>query len=343
METRLDRSHRNQRRRQFAAALIAFVALGLTPWFGFGRVAANLTRSWADAMDLLFPVQYVVEPEGPRHIRKLGENLDFAVRFEKRQFDQITLSRQQGDEPATEVTVPVDENGVARYSFTSPVEATVAVQFGFGSRQTKPIECIFTTAPSLVNMQTEIVPPNYTGQLPRSLEGVQQRLLGLPGTRMTLGFTFSKELESALITWDDGQKLPLETVGRFASVGLVHQQARQARLQVRDIHGLELDDPVLIDFELQVDEKPQLFVPKHLKEDLPLLAADVGTFGFGVRAQDDYGVTRCLLKWQKSTVDSPATIVDQGEVERLVSPSQRNVVINFEKTFEADFPLRPRR
>ena len=105
-------------------------------------------------------------------------------------------------------------------------------------------------------MQTELVYPGYTGLLPRPMEGIQQRLLGLPGTRMTLGFTFSKDLESATITWDDGQELPLETVGRFASTNLIHNQTRQGRLQVRDIHGLAMDDPLIIDFELQNDERP---------------------------------------------------------------------------------------
>jgi hypothetical protein len=183
-------------------------------------------------------------------------------------------------------------------------------------------------------MQTEIIAPAYTGQLPRSLEGVQQRLLGLPGTRLSLGFTFSKDLEAAEITWDDGQTLPLEVTGRFVTAGLVHTQARRAQLQVKDIHGLALDEPLLIDFDLQVDEKPQVLLPKHLTDDMPLLAEAVPMFGFGARVQDDYGATRCVLRWQKSTVDNPTAIVEQGEVERLISPSQRTAVVNFENVFE---------
>jgi hypothetical protein len=179
-----------------------------------------------------------------------------------------------------------------------------------------------------------MIAPAYTGQLPRSLEGVQQRLLGLPGTRLSLGFTFSKDLESAEITWDDGQTLPLEVTGRFVTAGLVHTQARRAQVQVRDVHGLTLDEPLLIDFDLQVDEKPQVLLPKHLTDDMPLLAEAVPMFGFAARVQDDYGVTRCLLRWQKSTVDNPTTIVEQGEVERLISPSQRTAVVNFENVFE---------
>jgi hypothetical protein len=248
--------------------------------------------------------------------------------------------RQTADGKSESSELAVDTQRAARQTITSDVEAEYTLHFEFGQRRTKEIKLIFTTAPNLVNMQTELVYPAYTGMLPRPLEGVQQRLLGLPGTRMTLGFTFSKDLESASLTWEDGQELPLDTLGRFASIGLVHNQARRGKLQVRDLHGLAMDDPLSIDFDVQVDEKPQLFLPKHLKEDMPLLEGDVALFGFGVRAQDDYGVTRCVLKWQKSSVDSPATIVDQGEVERLISPSQRTAVVNYEKIFSS-LALRP--
>src|SRR6266540_1062971 len=110
---------------------------------------------------------------------------------------------------------------------------------------------VFTTLPVLTNMQTELVYPSYTRLPPRSLESVQQRLLALPGTRITLGFTFSKELDSATITWDDGTTLPLETVGRYATVSLLHGKSRKGSLQVRDKHGFSLDEPLAIEFEEQ--------------------------------------------------------------------------------------------
>lgn len=339
-EEKLDKAQRNLRRKQFAALLALFIAIGLTPWFGFARVKDNFDRTWAAALDYLFPIQYTVTPEFGQHIHRLNEQVNVALQFEREGYSQIRLVRETADGKSESSVLDVDSNLAARQRITSDVEAEYTLHFEFGQRRTKEIKLIFTTAPSLVNMQTELVYPAYTAMLPRPLEGIQQRLLGLPGTRMTLGFTFSKDLEWATLTWEDGQELPLETLGRFASIGLVHQQARRGKLQVRDLHGLEMDDPLLIDFDLQVDEKPQLFLPKHLKEDMPLLEADVVLFGFGVRVQDDYGVTRCVLKWQKSSVDSPTTIVDQGEVERLISPSQRTAMVNYEKIFSS-LALRP--
>ncbi len=339
-ETLLDRRERNRRRKQFAIWLVVWILLGCTPWFAFGRVRQNIEQSWIAARDYFFPVEFSLQPEPGTHIHRLNDKVKLGLTFARRGYSQVTLVSQVDDQPPVETVIESDETGALRRTITSSVEADQRLYFQFGERKTEPIHLVFTTSPTLVNMQTELVYPGYTGLLPRPLEGIQQRLLGLPGTRMTLGFTFSKDLESATITWDDGQELPLETVGRFASTNLVHNQSRQGRLQVRDIHGLAMDDPLVIDFELQNDEKPQVLLPRHLKEDMPLLETAVDLFGFGARAQDDYGVTRLVLRWAKSTVDNPASVTDQGEVERLISPAQRNAVVSFEKMF-AGLNLKP--
>jgi hypothetical protein len=331
-EARLDRSERNRQRKHFLAHLVLFLVLGLTPWFGFGRLLGNLERTWAGLSDILFPVQYVLEPGPGRHVHRLGQPFSVSLHFPRRGPQSVRLITQVGDDIQT-TELSVDAERRAQHTITSDVESEQVVYFEFNDRNTEQATLVFATPPVLVNMQTELVYPPYTRLLPRSLESVQTRLLGLPGTRMTLGFTFTKDLESAVLTWDDGQVLPLETVGRYATVSLMHNKSRQASLQVKDKDGFELDAPLLIDFELQVDEKPQVFLPRHLKEDMPMLEATAKLFGFGVQAQDDYGVTRIVLKWQKGTVDNSTTIVDRGEIERLISPVLPKVVLNFEKIF----------
>ena len=47
-EKRLDRSARNRARWQFAGALVVFVLLGLTPWFGFARVGNTVQHCVAN-------------------------------------------------------------------------------------------------------------------------------------------------------------------------------------------------------------------------------------------------------------------------------------------------------
>jgi hypothetical protein len=340
-EARLDRRDRNRRRKHLAATLLVFAVVGLTPWFGFAAAWGNLSRSWLAASDYLFPVAYRLEPQPGTHVYRLGQQIALAIQFPQAKYDTVTLVRRLGEE-TQRIDLAVDATGRAARTITSDVEAEWTAHFEFGRRSSDEVTLVFATPPTLVNMQTELVYPAYTRMLPRSLEGVQQRLAGLPRTRMTLGFTFSKEIEEAALSWvgEDAPPLRLDTSGRFATVELLHQRQRQASLQVRDRYGFSLDSPLLIDFELQEDEKPQLFLPRHLKEDMPMVEKAAALFGFGVQAQDDYGVTRVVLKWQKATVDSPATIENHGEIERLISPVQRKVTVNFEKVF-AGLALKP--
>jgi len=340
-ESRLDRRDHHRRRKEFVAAVVVFLAVGLTPWFGFAAVHQNLARCWLVVREHLFPVDYRLEPDAGMYVYRLGQRVNVAIQFARPQHETVRLVRRRGDEIESS-DLAVDQDGRASAVLTSDVETEVTAHFEFGQRASEPVVLVFTTPPTLVNMQTELNYPVYTRLLPRSLEGVQQRLVGLSGTRMILGFTFSKDLEDAALTWvgEDLKPQGLDISGRFAMVELLHQRPRQASLQVRDRHGFALDVPLVIDFEVQDDEKPQLLLPRHLKEDMPLLEVGAQAFSFGAQAQDDYGVTRVVLKWQKSAVDSPTNVLDRGEIERLISPVQRKVLVNFEKVFGA-MNLRP--
>ncbi len=338
-EEKLDRRDRDRRRRRFLVGLAAVVVLGCLPWCSLAQLYRNACRTWLALGDALFPVAYSIEPAAGRHIYKLGENVPVKFRLARRVYDQVTLVSTRGEKTERKV-LPLSAAGEAVTQVTSATEAEYAVRIAFGRRETPEVRLVFTTAPVLQNMQTELVYPAYTRMLPRTLEGVQSRLVGLVGTRITMGFTFSKPIESATIAWDDGETLPLDVIGRFASTTILHNRPRRASLQVRDAFGIGMEFPALIDFEVQNDEKPRLYLPRHLKDDMPMLAKDVPLFGFGVRAEDDFGVTRCVLRWQKSTVENPGQILERGEIERLVSPAQRKAVISFDKAF-AGLALQP--
>lgn len=333
-ESRLDHQPRDVARRRCVASLVVVIVVALTPWFGLGRLAANLRTTLLAVREMLFPVEYALQPGAGQHIHLLGERVEVGLRFTRSGYSQVRLVQHVGEQEPSGMDLPVDAGGAARHTLTSDVQAEYDLHFEFGDRKTESMRLVFTLPPSLVNMQTELAYPTYTRLLPRAFEGFQQRLLALAGTRISLGFTFSKDLESATLTWDDGQELPLEILGRFASIQLLHDQPRRGTLQVRDLHGLALEQPLTIDFDVQLDEKPRVLLPRHLREDMPLLEETAKRFSFGARLQDDYGVTRCVLRWQRSTVDNPTAVTETGEIERLVSPPRRTEMVNFEKPFE---------
>ncbi|HUW31141.1 MAG TPA: hypothetical protein VM223_05965 [Planctomycetota bacterium] len=341
-ESRLDRTLRNRYRKHFAGLLVIFLALGFTPWFGFGKLAGNFGWSFFAVTEYFFPLVYTIEPEaGKKHVHKLGEEVDVSIRFSQSSlrarlfgvYRQVALVEDVGGQTKEHV-LPVDTSGRAGLRLKGSVEASHSLRFRFGERTSQHVLVVFASAPMLDNMQSELMYPAYTRMLPKSLEGIQDHFFGLPNTKITLGFTFTKDLRSAIFTWDDGEELPLDVTGRFASTTIVHSQTRTASLQVRDENGWGMEAPFIINFEIQPDEKPQVFLPRSLKNDMPTLAEGLKLFSFGARLEDDYGVSRCLLKWTKTTVSNPTKVLERGEVERLISPPRRKAMMAFEKCFE---------
>ena len=331
-EEELDCSVRDARRKRFFAALSLCIVLGLTPWFHFANVKDSLRDSWHTAMDALFPVEYRLSPKPGRYIHQLGDKVSVSIQFLSRPYGEVTLV-QKGEEDEKHEPFTIDEAGEVMATVTSDEETERELYFEFGNRKTESIRLVFTTKPVLENMETELVYPSYTRILPRTVEGIQEKLLGLPGTKMTLGFSFSKELVRASFTWDNDEELPLEVVGRFAMTSLIHHRNREATLQVKDIHGFSLEAPLVIQFELLRDERPRITIARHLKKNMPMKKEQAQSFSFGARLMDDYGVTRCLLKWQSVTVDDPTAVKAKGETERLISPIRKKAVVSFEKAF----------
>ncbi len=340
-ERRLDRRERDRRRLRFAATLAVFLAIGLTPWFSFGRVAGNFGRSWRGLQDMLFPVELSMEVLPRANAYRLGARVEVLLKVNRPVNGAARLLQKIGDETKT-IPLALADDQTATFTATSDVEAEQVLTFEVGDKKSDNVTLTFAAPPALVNMQTELVYPPYTNLPPRPLENVQQRLLALPGTRITLGFTFSKELESATFTWDDKKEHTLEVVGRYATISLEQSKDvkfRQATLQVVDRHGFSLDEPLVIGFERQEDEPPQVLLPRHLKDDMGMLEEAVKLFGFGVQASDDYGVTQVTLRWRRSLANDRTKVLAKGEVQRGISPSQTRVVVNFEKVF-ADMGLK---
>lgn len=329
-ESRLDRSRFTALRRRCAALLVVLGGLGI---FLAGPFIQNLRHSLFAVSEMLYPVSYRLHPEPGHHVYMLGEETDVSIEFLSRAYRQVELVTVQGEERHVE-PLDVNEDFVAGVTVGSDSEATYSMHFRFGDRTSEGIQLTFSDYPVVENMQTELVYPAYTRMLPRSLEGVQSRLHALRNTKITLGFTFSKQLQRAKLVWEDGEELPLDVTGRYASTTFVHTRNRRAALEVEDVHGFTLQHSPEIAFVAREDEQPQVFLPGTLDEEMPVLAEGLKLFGFGARARDDFGVTRCILHWTKSTIDDPTNLKERGEVERLISPVRREALVEFMNVFE---------
>ena len=338
-EAKLGRGAHGRARRRFLGVLAVMLILGMTPWFGFGRLAARAGAAWFEVCERLFPTEWELVPGPGRHVHLLGETVEVVLRFTRNGFDEVTVIQDDPDTPETgkvRAVLSVAEDGTASTVLHGDAQRVRRVVFEFGRRatRTEPVEIVFTTRPVIENMQIEIIPPIYTRQPPRDLVGIQTRIAGLPGTRVSLGLTFSKILTSAMVRFEgDDQEVALDVVGRFAGLQFVIAESRRARIQIEDVHGFGLLQPHILDIDLLADEPPRLAAPGFLKPEMPFKAGAARGLGFGVRAWDDYGVARTVLKWERSTLENRNTITAKGEVERLNVPPLPIVVAEFLNAF----------
>jgi len=332
-EELLDRSARNRLLVRFALLLVLFLLLGSTPWFGFARAGRTIALCAINLREALFPTRYELFP-GTK-ICRIGSRVEAGLRFTRFRYPEVTMLSEASDREGTESTaLKVDSAGRAAVTLESAVERLYRIRFAFGNRVTDPMALTFTTAPMIENMQVELVYPLYTRQVPKELEGIVDRLTALAGTRINLGFVFTKPLKSAVLTFDDGSRMPLDVVNRFASISFVHSQERAASLQVEDIHGFALDSPHSIEFGLTADNPPKLIVQKSLRQDMPLTLDEFAGFSPWARVEDDFGATRCAVRWRHSTVEEPGRVKAQGEpVERAFIPPRKNALAVFENLF----------
>jgi hypothetical protein len=334
-EQLLDRSARNRWGKWFALLLVGFLALGLFSPFGFARLGRTVSSSTLDLRERVFPTRYVLVPGAGRHVYRVGTNVVAGIRFTRFGYPEVTmLSALTGREGVEQSKLPVDAARQAGKTLQSALAGEYEVRFRFGRRVTEPMQLIFAMPPVIENMQTELTYPAYTRMVPKELDGLQDRVTALPGTRVSMGFTFSKPLSWAVLTFEDGERIPLDVAGRFASLSFMHAQERRAKLQVEDVHGFALEMPYALELSLAVDKSPKLIVPPYLKQDMPCPVGALNSYGFGVRAEDDYGVAKCVLRWQKANTDDRNRVQDKGEVERPLLPSKILAIVPFERIFQ---------
>ncbi|MDP6810891.1 MAG: hypothetical protein QGH31_09250 [Kiritimatiellia bacterium] len=340
-EEQIDRAARNRLRLRFALMLVVFVGLGLTPWFSFTRVRDTVVSASVNLRETLFPTQYELLPGAGQHVYLIGTEVETGLRFTRFRYPEVALLRREGDSDEEErVVLPVDESGQAVMPLRSNLAGEHHLRFAFGKRVTESITVVFTSPPLIENMQVELIYPNYTRQLPKETEGIQNRFTALTGTRVNLGFVFTKPLEAAQLTFDDDSNMPLDVVGRFASVSFVHSQERLAKLQVKDVHGFGLESLHAIDMGVTPDRPPRLILPKFLGLDMPATVEQLAGFTFGARIEDDFGAAKCVVKWQKATVEEPNTITFKGDpVERSIAPPRPTAVAAFESLFSEQAEL----
>lgn len=325
------------------AVALAWAALA----FGAPQVLqqrmVRLHDAYAVAWETLFPVELEVLPGDIAVVRGSAVRLELSVRGAMRREAGITLEDAASGERQTHALTLVD----GRVTFVvENAQAAFRYVFGYGERTASSFEVKVGDLPVVQAIHFEITPPSYTGAPNYTLTGLVPKLAGLPGTEVLVSFKANTNLhgERSQIVWQDGTRQALQISGRFGHFTFRMQEPGRVAIHLTGEYGkgFEMPHPVAFDIELLSDRPPSARIELKQKKIL-LLADQAAAFGFGWKAEDDFGVTEVRLSYKIDTVDE---FLDrkprEGSATRVIDPVRDRVQGVFKDIFkELQPPLEP--
>ncbi|MBD3367084.1 MAG: hypothetical protein GF405_02775 [Candidatus Eisenbacteria bacterium] len=137
--------------------------------------------------------------------------------------------------------------------------------------------------------------PEYSGLVPRTVDENNGDITALAGTRVQVGISGSKPLESAVLRFEDGGALDLERMGPASFSGTLTVSESQAySIEIEDTLGLANAGPPTYSISAIPDESPLVTIVEPGRDiEIPNdMLLDIA-----VSAIDDYGVSGLRIRY----------------------------------------------
>tara|TARA_B100001971_G_scaffold211848_1_gene240501 strand:- start:911 stop:2752 length:1842 start_codon:yes stop_codon:yes gene_type:complete len=261
--------------------------------------AARLHEAYNVFLDLIFPVDFEVEPKNQRMVR--GSEIKLLVTVKGARRDRTRLvqtNRETGDETTRELKLTGEKATAILNGNDTMVD--FRYRFEYANRRSPEYSVEVADRPAIQAINFELEPPIYTGQQPRLLSGRVKKLEGLPGTKVLVSFAASTPLDESGTWWKTGSGSPdtMTINGRYGTFEFEIKEDDNIELQLRGHFGkgFEMEDPEKIEIIAQPDEEPKISLTTKLSEENLLLGQAAG-LPIAWRARDDYGISEVQLEY----------------------------------------------
>jgi len=305
----------------------------------------RLSDAYAAFMELLFPVNLVVDPGDLAVVRGRPVTLNVKVNGARRHDARIMITE-------------VDPKGVPQEPFEEPVKLTQDKQgsfdmakaensftyrFGYGRRVSDEYKVSVEDLPEVKAINYEVTPPPYTGHPMRLLTGRVARLKGLERTGVLVNFAASTELDPDLcrVEWQDGGQMDLDISGRFGSFSFVIDKRDRVFVHLTGYlgAGFEMAEPLSFEVYQERDKDPTIRILTR-DTNVDMTAGTARALSLPFLARDDFGVKEVSLK---VTVESKFELFGSGKREgamlRNIDPPRNRVKDKFSGIFRDIQPL----
>lgn len=149
--------------------------------------------------------------------------------------------------------------------------------------------------PIIRSFQVRLDFPSYSKLPPRLQEEFVGEIAGLPGTRISLTGTASKELERGRIVFGNGRVLPLTIRDQKFSTSFALETETEYHLEITDHDNLSNADPVKYQIKLVPDEAPSVAIEQPGRN---IDLAGDQFLQLLIQAKDDFGISSLRLGYR---------------------------------------------
>ncbi|MGJ8726139.1 MAG: hypothetical protein ACSHYB_16405 [Roseibacillus sp.] len=255
-------------------------------------VFAALFVSWGDFRTA---TARLVWPSSQRSFTRIVDQTDrdsyrteqpfrFQVETRGREPELVSISIVTDSGEESEQRLIKSEDGRYELSWTTPPGGfRYRIEAGDGQSESKYVECL--DAARLVESEGVVVPPAYVGAEAEEFESGDVE--GLEGSSVELAFEMTAPMESARLTFDDGEVVEALCEGNRVIV----QTEIVAGKRVYDLVGLDRKghelEPVKFLMDGRADKMPVIEIVEPKKE---VASTPVGEVPVRIRARDDVGL-----------------------------------------------------
>jgi hypothetical protein len=280
------------------ATILLFVLLP-SAFFGSLNRLLHYSQSFAAPA----PFTFLVEP-GDLEVIK-GSTVPVVVRVEGQRQSNLTLAhRPQGQAAYEEVKLEPSSDGSFHHSFPS-LKNTTQYFVRAGNVQSSQFVLKVTDRPSIKMLRVSLTFPAYANIPPRQLDDNVGDVTALRGTRVSLGIETNKELNEAIVVFNDGAQIAMALSGRRASIGFVLSKDRTYHIDLKDKEDIAGIEPIEYTLKVMQDAYPTAAI---LVPGVNLDVAGGGPLNMLYKITDDFGFSSLRLAYRlaQSRYERPA-------------------------------------
>lgn len=304
----------------FLIIIVSFLFVFLLP--GFSSASSRLIHFNSEFIP---PARFQIEViPGDAEITK-GESVELIVKVIGGNPEKVFLKLKSDDETSyNDKLLELDSISVYRY-----IKTNIRTSFSYYISADEVDSEIFRIAvvdrPIIKTISFKIIPPLYSG-LPSFEQNENGNVVGLPGTRINLSLTSTKDLSSARLEFSDTSQIILKVLGKRASGSFTIKKESSYTIIIEDEIGNTNLLPINYTIKTLLDAHPEIDVLNPNKD---INLGNDNRVALGLKIRDDYGFSKLILNYRLSSSQYEAPQSEYSKIEIPINKTQKENDVNY--------------